>query len=114
MAGVVVGASAGGILGAFMAAPVIATGRILFEYAYNKLAGRPPFPSDEMISPALHEKESDEPPFISSLIDKLSGLLGRLKRSGASLSDSNNAASERPTEGEERASAGGSTQSPGS
>ena len=44
MAGVVVGASVGGILGAFMAAPVIATGRILFQYAYNKILGRPPFP----------------------------------------------------------------------
>ncbi len=43
MAGVVVGASVGGILGAFMAAPLIATGRIVAQYAYNKVAGRPPF-----------------------------------------------------------------------
>jgi predicted PurR-regulated permease PerM len=46
MAGVVVGASVGGILGAFMAAPLIATGRIVAEYAYNKILGRPPFPSE--------------------------------------------------------------------
>jgi predicted PurR-regulated permease PerM len=44
MAGVLVGASVGGILGAFMAAPIIATGRILAQYAYNKIVGRPPFP----------------------------------------------------------------------
>jgi predicted PurR-regulated permease PerM len=43
MAGVLVGASVGGILGAFMAAPIIATGRILAQYAYNKIVGRPPF-----------------------------------------------------------------------
>ncbi len=43
MAGVVVGASAGGILGAFMAAPIIATGRIMAQYAYNKILGGPPF-----------------------------------------------------------------------
>lgn len=46
MAGVVVGASVGGILGAFMAAPIIATGRIVAQYAYNKILGRPPFPSE--------------------------------------------------------------------
>jgi predicted PurR-regulated permease PerM len=45
MAGVVVGASVGGILGAFMAAPLIATGRIVAQYAYNKVAGRSPFPA---------------------------------------------------------------------
>jgi predicted PurR-regulated permease PerM len=54
MAGVVVGASVGGILGAFMAAPIIATGRILAQYAYNKILGRPPFPPD--ITPALTQK----------------------------------------------------------
>lgn len=44
MAGVVVGASVGGILGAFMAVPIIASGRIVAQYAYNKILGRPPFP----------------------------------------------------------------------
>jgi hypothetical protein len=43
MAGVIVGASVGGILGAFMAGPIIATGRILSQYAYNKITGRSPF-----------------------------------------------------------------------
>jgi predicted PurR-regulated permease PerM len=44
MAGVVVGASVGSVLGAFLAVPVMATGRILAQYAYNKIVGRPPFP----------------------------------------------------------------------
>jgi len=45
MAGVIVGASAGGLLGALMAAPLIGTGHILVQYAYNKMLGRPPFPA---------------------------------------------------------------------
>jgi predicted PurR-regulated permease PerM len=45
MAGVIVGASVAGILGVFMAAPIIATGRVLAQYAYNKILGRPPFPA---------------------------------------------------------------------
>jgi predicted PurR-regulated permease PerM len=45
MVGVIVGASTAGLLGAFMAAPIIATGRILAQYAYNKILGRHPFPA---------------------------------------------------------------------
>jgi predicted PurR-regulated permease PerM len=44
MAGVAVGASAGGILGAFLAVPIMATGRVVAQYTYNKLLSRPPFP----------------------------------------------------------------------
>jgi predicted PurR-regulated permease PerM len=55
MAGVVVGASVGGILGAFMAAPLIATLRIVAMYAYNKILGRPPFPSELAPAPAQEE-----------------------------------------------------------
>jgi predicted PurR-regulated permease PerM len=44
MAGVAVGASAGGLLGAFLAVPIMATGRVVAQYTYNKLLGRPPFP----------------------------------------------------------------------
>jgi len=58
MAGVVVGASVGGILGAFMAAPVIATGRILFQYAYNKILGRPPFPLPLDETPSVPQPET--------------------------------------------------------
>ena len=39
--GVVVGASVGGILGAFLAAPVIASARLLGSYVYNKLLDYP-------------------------------------------------------------------------
>jgi len=39
--GVVVGASVGGILGAFLAAPVIASLRMLGSYVYNKLIDNP-------------------------------------------------------------------------
>ena len=44
MAGVIVGAGVGGLLGALMAVPIIATGRILAQYAYNKILDYPPFP----------------------------------------------------------------------
>jgi predicted PurR-regulated permease PerM len=59
MAGVVVGASFGGILGAFMAVPVMATGRIVAQYAYNKLLDRPPFPHVMKLPPA--EEQGDLP-----------------------------------------------------
>jgi len=44
MAAVIVGASVGGIFGALVAAPTLATGRVLAQYVYNKLLGLPPFP----------------------------------------------------------------------
>jgi len=55
MAGVIVGASVGGILGAFMAAPIIATGRILAQYAYNKISGRPSFTPEVEYPPGQAE-----------------------------------------------------------
>lgn len=44
MAGVLVGASVGGILGALLATPVIATGREIIQYIYRKMQGQDPFP----------------------------------------------------------------------
>lgn len=44
MAGVFVGGSAAGILGALLATPVIATGREVLSYVYRKLLGEAPFP----------------------------------------------------------------------
>lgn len=44
MGAVVVGASVGGIFGALMAAPVLATGRVLAHYVYCKMLGVSPFP----------------------------------------------------------------------
>jgi predicted PurR-regulated permease PerM len=71
MAGVVVGASVGGILGAFMAAPLIATGRILFQYAYNKILGRPPF-SPEMMLAVPQEEGAFIARAVAYLADKMS------------------------------------------
>ena len=70
MAGVIVGVSVGGILGAFMAVPIIATGRILAQYAYNKISGRPSFfpevespPGQAEVgpTPAAHEASVPSP-----------------------------------------------------
>lgn len=41
--GVVVGGSIGGIIGVILSAPTIATGRILLQYIYGRLAEEPPF-----------------------------------------------------------------------
>ena len=65
MAGVIVGAGVGGLLGALMAVPIIATGRILAQYAYNKILDYPPFP-DKVPAPPLpgadaHPVPSAEP-----------------------------------------------------
>jgi predicted PurR-regulated permease PerM len=63
MAGVLVGASVGGILGAFMAAPIIATGRILAQYAYDKISGHSSF-SLEVESPPV-KGEVEPTPVVS-------------------------------------------------
>jgi predicted PurR-regulated permease PerM len=46
MTGVVVGASVGGILGALLATPVIATGREMLDYIYRKMLDREPLIED--------------------------------------------------------------------
>lgn len=43
LVGVVIGTSAAGLLGTVLAAPVIATGRVLVVYAWNKIVDREPF-----------------------------------------------------------------------
>jgi len=43
LVGVVVGTSAAGLFGAVLAAPIIATGRVLATYAWNKMLDREPF-----------------------------------------------------------------------
>jgi predicted PurR-regulated permease PerM len=42
MTGIVVGASVGGLLGALLATPVIATGRVILHYVYRKMLGQNP------------------------------------------------------------------------
>jgi predicted PurR-regulated permease PerM len=61
MAGVIVGAGVGGLLGALMAVPIIATGRILAQYAYNKILDYPPLPAQGQ-SPALPDKDARQAP----------------------------------------------------
>lgn len=53
VAGVVVGASVGGVLGALIAAPTIATARVIAGYAYAKILGQDPFPAPD---PALAQR----------------------------------------------------------
>lgn len=47
MTGVLVGAEVGGLLGALLATPIIATLRELVRYAYRKILGENPFPPSE-------------------------------------------------------------------
>ncbi len=61
MAGVIVGAGVGGLLGALMAVPIIATGRILAQYAYNKILDYPPFPEEVAESPQPAPTPAAEP-----------------------------------------------------
>lgn len=49
MAGVLAGATIWGILGALLAAPVIATGKEIFQYLHRKLQDQDPFPAIEVI-----------------------------------------------------------------
>ncbi len=45
--GALAGASIAGVLGILLAAPLLASGRLIFDYIYNKLLDRPPFPDIE-------------------------------------------------------------------
>ncbi len=49
MVSVIMGASLAGLLGAILAAPVVASLRILGEYAWHKMLDLPPFPDEEEI-----------------------------------------------------------------
>ncbi len=44
LVGVVIGASVAGLIGAFLATPLVASLRVLAAYGYNKILDRPPFP----------------------------------------------------------------------
>lgn len=51
LAGVIVGATQAGILGAFLAAPVLASVRVIGSYAHAKILDREPFPAPPPVSP---------------------------------------------------------------
>jgi predicted PurR-regulated permease PerM len=53
MTGVLVGASVGGILGALLATPVVATGREILRYVLQKLKGEELFPPEAALEPAV-------------------------------------------------------------
>ncbi len=73
MAGVIVGASVGGILGALLAAPTIASLKEIISYLYAKLLSEEPFPP-----------QPDTPePVGPSWLDQAKGLLARLSAARA-------------------------------
>ena len=47
--GVVAGASIAGIIGILLAAPIMATVRLILRYIYNKLVDIPPFPGEKPV-----------------------------------------------------------------
>jgi len=51
--GVVIGGSAFGLLGVFLATPVISSGREVFMYLYDKILEPPPEPEPEEEKPSL-------------------------------------------------------------
>lgn len=51
--GVMVGATVAGILGALLAVPIVATGREVFSYLYNKILEPPPEPTPPKAEPSL-------------------------------------------------------------
>ncbi len=67
--GVFMGASVAGILGAILAAPLLATFKLLGNYAWRKLFDLPPF-----------EEEASEPPSSSPFQQRLRNLWARLRR----------------------------------
>ncbi len=58
--GVFMGAALAGVLGAILAAPIVASLKVLGEYAWRKLFDLPPFPEDVNVEEA--PLESEEPP----------------------------------------------------
>jgi len=46
--GVFIGTAVGGILGAFLVAPIMASARVLLEYIFAKLSGVDPYPGEEI------------------------------------------------------------------
>jgi predicted PurR-regulated permease PerM len=67
LTGIVIGASVGGILGALLATPVIATGRVILHYVYRKMLGQEPIQVDDAAP------ETGTPPsgnWVSSLLSE--------------------------------------------
>ncbi len=70
---VIMGASLAGLLGAILAAPVVASLRILADYAWHKMLDLPPFPDQSASQERVNQSEAtDNPPDSSSLSPTLS------------------------------------------
>lgn len=74
MIGVLVGANVAGILGALLAAPVIASGREIIRYLYLKVLGQEPFP------PETEASEADQFSTFTQLRGLIVGLPAMLAR----------------------------------
>jgi phosphoglycolate phosphatase len=57
--GILLGGMVGGVLGIFLAAPIIATTRVLLGYVYAKLLDQPPFPPEVDEIPEVYPGEID-------------------------------------------------------
>ena len=55
MAGVLAGASIWGLLGALLAAPIIGTGKEIFQYLHRKMLNKDPFPPPPVRQPGVQE-----------------------------------------------------------
>lgn len=88
MVGVLMGASLAGILGAILAAPILATVKLLGTYAWRKLLDLPPFPD----SNAYFAPSGAAPP---RGLDRLHGWLTRYEEED---SDDNNDSQDEPDE----------------
>ena len=74
MTGVLIGASVAGILGALLAAPVIASGKLIFTYLHRKMLGQEPFPTRETIPEVV---TPPPPEWVDNLTTKVKGLVSR-------------------------------------
>ncbi|MCC7352176.1 MAG: AI-2E family transporter [Anaerolineae bacterium] len=69
LSGALAGAQLSGILGVFLAAPVIASLRILFGYAYAKILDLEPFKPPEVLVPTPHQRQIGGRPVRGILFD---------------------------------------------
>lgn len=69
MTGVLVGAEVGGLLGALLATPFIATMREIVRYAYRKILGEEPFPPEAKVP----EAEERQPGRLQVLLQQAAG-----------------------------------------
>jgi predicted PurR-regulated permease PerM len=74
--GIVAGASIAGIIGVVLAAPVMASARIILQYLYLKLTDQPPFPAGEAVlvpmETAVSDKTTSSPPPTAAATDSTS------------------------------------------